>query len=178
MPWDAVDQFVANVYGFTKADRQLVDDALRFELPHKKAHTFACSRPADSDVNKYVATLQRMLTPYSGSDMKQVSIERAIEYDSESWRFFRIHLDREEMGKQASTRTHGKSVKPESPDTIQGVSVIADLISEPFWSSQVRIQLGAGDWLIGQLAQRRYWSRTKARMLALEWIESDLTGVA
>jgi hypothetical protein len=41
-------------------------------------------------------------------------------------------------------------------------------------SSEIRLQLGAGDWLIGRLRQRRYWSNSQARLLALDLIEHGL----
>jgi hypothetical protein len=179
-PWQAVDNFVADVYGFTKADRQLVDDALLFELPHLEAQSFACSKPSDSDIDQYLTALQRMFRPYGGGRGKSVIVERAAEFDSESWRFFRISLDSKAPKKRVETTVSSSAglVGLNNAKPVHGLSAIADLISEPFWSSQVRIQSGSKTWLIGQLAQRRYWSRTKARMLALEWIESGLTGIA
>lgn len=180
MPWQAIDDFVAEVYGFTKADRQLIDDALRFELPHRATYTYACSKPVDPDINQYLAVLERMLKPYGRDRGKNIVTSRAVEFDSESWRFFRISLAPSPGAHcdETTVASGNEATDDGIANSAQAFSAIVDLISEPFWSSQVRLRLGPDTWLIGQLAQRRYWSKTKARMLALEWIDSGLADIA
>jgi hypothetical protein len=54
------------------------------------------------------------------------------------------------------------------------VRTLLQRVSDNLMSSEIRLQLGAGDWLIGRLRQRRYWSNSQARLLALDLIEHGL----
>lgn len=51
---------------------------------------------------------------------------------------------------------------------------LADRVPDTLMSSEIRLQIGPRDWLIGRLRQARYWSRSQARLLALDLIHLGL----
>ena len=55
-------------------------------------------------------------------------------------------------------------------------SLLASQIAQEksFWTTQLRVQLGANHWLIGQPNQARYWTKSKARLMALQLNEVGL----
>ena len=58
-------------------------------------------------------------------------------------------------------------------DRDQVRALLRDL-PDTLMSSEIRLQLGVGDWLIGRLRQGRYWTRSQARLLALDLIDHGL----
>lgn len=153
-PWKKLDALVARVYGLTKADQQLIADTMEYALPHTERKEGASSRPSDQSIEAFLEALTSLLKPFVGKH--SINIKKEKLYDSRSFEFFSVAID----GDWQSNPTQ--------------VAQLAELLSAPLSASQIRIQLGNGRWLIGQLAQRRYWSLTRARLLALEWIGSGI----
>jgi hypothetical protein len=48
------------------------------------------------------------------------------------------------------------------------------VIEQSFWATQLRFQLSSNHWLIGQPGEARFWSKSKARLLALQLHEAGL----
>lgn len=152
-PWVDVDTVIREVYGLTKADQQLIADAMEYALPHAEKTDSAFARPSDKDIGNFLDSLAGLLTPFVGQ--RSIQIRHENMYGSKSFRFFSLRF-----GDSAIENNHAPLDK------------IAEILSVPLAASQIRIRLAPDSWLIGQLAQRRYWSRTQARLLALEWITS------
>jgi len=54
-------------------------------------------------------------------------------------------------------------------------ATIAQELADRFWASQIRCHSSDGNTLVvGQIAQNRYWTRTRARLLALDLIDVEL----
>ena len=155
-PWQTLDDVVARIYGLSKADRQLIADSMEYALPHTEKKDGASARPNDQSIAAFLAGLASLMKPFIGK--RSITIKREKLYDSKSFEFFSVVVDGQATGSNAK------------------LAQLAELLSAPLSASQIRIQLGSGRWLIGQLAQRRYWSLTRARLLALEWIESGFLG--
>lgn len=151
-PWKAVDAAVGRIYGLSKADQQLIADTLEYALPHLKKMEDATARPNDKAITSFLDTLVALVGPFVGK--RPIHVCREYVYDSKSFEFFSVSV--------------GESPNRSNVQLAQ----LAEILSSPLSASQIRIRVGPDHWLIGQLAHRRYWSRTRARLLALEWIES------
>lgn len=156
-PWEAVDAAIGKVYGLSKADQQLIADTMEYALPHTEKKEGATARPNDQAITSFLDTLTVLMKPFIGKRPIQVCRERA--YDTKSFEFFSVCL-----GASANGDNHVQLAR------------ITEILSAPLATSQIRIRVAPDRWLIGQLAQRRYWSRTRARLLVLEWIESGFLG--
>lgn len=153
-PWTEVDEFVRDVYGLSQAESTLINDVVEFEQTHSAAQDYAVSRPSEDEIERYLDNLKRLVQPFFKVGYSRFSIDRIKKYTSNSWAFFSISL-------------HDNN----NPDFTLGLNELSALVTDPFWSSQVRINVESGFVIIGQLAQRRYWTGSKARLLALEILE-------
>lgn len=156
-PWKAVDVAVGKIYGLSKADQQLIADTMEYALPHTETQKGATGYPSDAAITDFLDTLAALMKPFVGK--RPIHVYREQIYDSKSFEFFSVAVG-ESAGRAANTK----------------LAKLAEILSSPLSVSQIRIELDQNHWLIGQLAQRRYWSRTRARLLALEWIESGFLG--
>lgn len=157
-PWDAVDTVIGMIYRLSKADLQLIADANEYALPHTEKKEGATAKPDDKAITSFLETLSTLLKSFVGE--KSVAVCRERVYSSKSFEFFSVSL-----GNQAT----------DNSSSLQ-LTTISEILSAPLSASHIRIAVGPDRWLIGQLAQRRYWSKTRARLLALEWLDSGLLG--
>jgi hypothetical protein len=78
------------------------------------------------------------------------------------WLFF-------EVSKTADNPSRDNKTQPGNFDLAKQIAH-----EESFWTTQLRLQIGPDHWLIGQPSEARYWSKSKARLLALQLHEADL----
>lgn len=157
-PWDAVDSVIGKIYRLTKADQQLIADTIKYALPHAENVDGATAKPGDKAISSFLETLSGLLKPLVIE--KSLAICREHAYSSQSFEFFSVSI-----GSQVAD--HSNSVQ---------LTNISEILSAPLSTSLIRINVGPDKWLIGQLAQRRYWSKTRARLLALDWLEDGFLG--
>lgn len=143
--------FVRDIYGLRAADVTLIQDRLALALPFAAVRNRAMAPPTAREVDLFAQTLRSGLKPF---DMGQVPVEVEVFAQSGSapWRFLKI-------GSPVS-----KS-KRTSADLLASIA-LADMLDAS------RVELGQdGTTYVGLLNQRRFWSRTAARTLALDLIK-------
>ncbi len=157
-PWTEIDSFVAELYGLNAADMQVIQDTLATQLPYSKTRLFAEALPEKETLASFVEELVRIVQPFA----ERIGLSIAGYYESRSdnkeWRFIYVSF----AGEISQT-----------PSSIQ--PFIASL-ADQFWASQIRVQLDHEGYelQIAQLAQNRYWTKTRARLLALDLINDEL----
>lgn len=156
-PWAEVDEFVRDVYALNPAELNLIDDAVKFEQTHSITQGYATSYPSENDIYCYLESLERIVKPLFKMDYPDFSIDNLEEKTGGSWAFFSISLS-----------------KRGADSFVSNLAELSTSVAEPFWSSQVRINVDSDSIIIGQLAQRRYWTASKARLLALEILEKGV----
>jgi hypothetical protein len=155
--WAQLNDLVADIYGLSRYDRDLIADALELENPYysSKARALEPVRANDARVQAFAHKLASIV-----SEVEEVSISSTILSVNASgdgaWQFVRFTA--------GELRTLDRD----------RVRALLQRVSDTLMSSEIRLQLGAGDWLIGRLRQRRYWSDSQARLLALDMIEHGL----
>lgn len=156
-PWERLENFVAKIYRLSCEDLNLIADALNFELPYSKVRAYG-EQPLGIRCNgvpsEFLTEIDRILRSVLGKYSGPLHVSQMELQNIDGWAFFRI--------------TQG-SFAPEIDHRI--VSKLVSEVSEPFMTSQLRIQLGPNDWILGQLARRRYWSASRARQITLSLIE-------
>jgi hypothetical protein len=157
-PWGDVDTIVGKIYGLSRADTQLIGDAIEFSMPYSKKVNAAAAKPTKDEIKLFLEELSTLLKAFMGE--KAIVVRREEEYSSKSFEFFSVAQSNESLDRSSAARLQS----------------IAEILSAPLFASHVRIKLGQNKWLVGQLAQRRYWSKTRARLLALEWLDGGFLG--
>lgn len=152
-PWGAVNALTARLYGLSTYDQQLISDAVAFEAPYTQVLASALARvEADSTVVcDFAGVLASMLSDLTGVAVHAVP-QRVGDNDG-SWQF--VHIGTTATRKLDVTR----------------VRQLLHQVGDPLQTSEIRLQLGPNDWLIGRVRQARYWTSSQARLLALDLSE-------
>lgn len=161
-PWEDIDAFFAELYGLMSADRQVVKDALDIALPYTNTQKHAQQAPDDDVVVDFAAEVKRILAPFA----MRINLPLRVRFEkvasATAWRFIRIDWT-----------PSGQNAPLLSP------AGLASELAERFWASQIRCHDPAGGSLIvGQIAQNRYWTKTRARLLALDLLNAGLEKLA
>lgn len=152
-----LNALVAEIYGLSAYDRELIADSLRFENPYQssKARALAAFESDAPCVQAFAASLATIVSDIQ--DAVVTCTPCIVNHDGDhAWQFVRLTtgiqrpLDRDQV----------RALLRQIPDALM--------------SSEIRLQLGTCDWLIGRLRQGRYWSRSQARLLALDLIDQGL----
>lgn len=159
-PWIELEKFVKTVYKISDLDWLLITDALAYSSPHAQSLRNAAGpvRSGASEITKFLKEIQMSLDDL----MEGALTVRTVAVPTLSnWIFFEV--------------SKTVPVNPEQ-EILLNLSKLAQQIAEEksFWSTQLRLQIASSQWLIGQPNQARYWSKSKARLLALQLSESEL----
>jgi len=152
-----IDDFMAHLFGLTKADRQVVRDTIETALPYEWSYGRAQDAPTSEEVDTWRKEVRDILAPILEYAERDFAVERVTPKNATSpWILVRL---------AASVR--GKAPPGESlnPAVIEAAEALA--LHE--WASRIEFMGNVpGSLLIGVFAQYRYWTRTRARMLALD----------
>ncbi|KPF65942.1 hypothetical protein IP84_17305 [beta proteobacterium AAP99] len=155
--WAALNTLVAEIYGLSSSDEDLVADALEFENPYTASQVRALAHVGEQTpcVRKFAQSLASIISEIEDVDVVGAPCAVTPEGDR-AWQFVRLTV-----GEQFALDSElVRALLRRLPDTLM--------------SSEIRLQVGPRDWLIGRLRQGRYWSRSQARLLALDLIHQGL----
>lgn len=148
---------IADIYGLSGHDQDLIADALQFESPYQssKVRALAAFKADDNCVQAFAASLATIVSDLEDAVVTATPFIMNPSGDH-AWQFIRLTAS----AQKPLARDQVRAVLRQLPDTLM--------------SSEIRLQLGKGDWLIGRLRQARYWSRSQARLLALDLIDQGV----
>lgn len=148
-----VDLIVNAIYRLTPADITLIEDRLSTALPFSRIKRSAIAPPKEIDVSRYLESLEKILKPFDLSD-QPLELTAYPQNQISPWRFLRV-------GGPISDQM------PEVSDLLAALNMANDMgcTLVEFHQDQT-IYLGI-------LNQRRYWTRTAARTLALDLIKRN-----
>jgi hypothetical protein len=157
-PWHEIDTFIASLYGLTPIDRQVIKDSLATALPYDIPTKFSQSAPMPETIESFLEEMIRILRPFTQRLELDLWAKPDLSMKSREWRFFRI----------------GFSNTIESRTTLD--ELFLTKLADHFWVSrlQVNVDEHGFELLVGQLAQNRYWTKTRARILALDYLHNKL----
>lgn len=157
-PWFEIDNFIASLYNLNEADIQVITDTVSIQLPYANTRKFADSPPNGEIIETFVKELEFIVRPFA----KRVGLSFEVKHDTKlkikDWRFIRVNFATEGSDSQFLSQ-----------------AFIAELANH-FWASQIRVKIDYTGYeiQIGQLDQNRYWTKTRARILALDLIDNEL----
>jgi hypothetical protein len=156
--WDDVDEWVARLYRLGSRDLQVISDTLEFNLPFAENKRKAQEVPTTAEREKFCSVLAQELLPWCERFGTAVVVRPFSQPSISPW-----------LGVEVRTRHVSASDAVPSHDW-EGLLRAADEAA----ASEILLRSGSDGLLIGQLAQRRYWSETQARLLAQQIIWSHL----
>jgi hypothetical protein len=157
--WKALDAFVGDLFGLTKAEQQIVSDTVTFNGPYAVVRQPAMRSVPEEEANAFVRTLERAIQPFFKSVRQKVkaSLIPRLEGDwRQPWAFVTLLVD-------------GDAWEP-SPKLI--ASLVAEASSSA--ASRVVMPLPEGGLILGLLNKRRFWTQSRARLCALHIAEEHL----
>jgi len=149
-PWDEIDDFIFSLYGLDEHDATVVRDTVTFCGPYHSVREPA-ERPAGSeDLEIFRGYLEDMLQPlFQVADQKcAVRVLDAGEWYP-PWRFVSVALAGDQLG---DTHKLLKRLMVEASKT---------------GASRIALRVPNGGLLVGILNQRRFWTRSRARLCSL-----------
>ncbi len=159
-PWQAINDFIFDLYGLDEYDRQVIRDTLSVASPYKESRDRANSAPSRNERNLFHAELQRLLAPSFAITDEAVSVTE-VEIEKQDytapWYFFTV-LPKSPNQHKASLNTLISQVMREANRT--GCS--RALVHEE------------GCLLVGIIGQYRYWTLSRARLCALDILRNHL----
>jgi hypothetical protein len=160
-PWTELEVFVKAVYKISDLDWQLIEDTLAYASPHSQSLKRAAA-PVDAgadEVSEFLEEMRVSLTELMDDSLAVRVITMPI---LDEWLLF-------EISKTKGTQEKAKEVP-------LNLSILANQIAsvKSFWTTQLRLQVATDQWLVGQPNHARYWTKSKARLLALQLSEAGL----
>jgi N-6 DNA Methylase len=161
--WNAIDAWTARLYGLKPRDLDIIRDTLQYSLPFAENRKSAQSMPTAEAVRLFCSTLNSELATWASRFGKRLTAQLASVPSGSPWRTLRL------SGSEAEC---SQTDEPPWFDFFKMADHLA--ASEIVFEDQQ----GKCIW-IGQLDQARYWTQTRARLVAREmiWEHPDfLTG--
>lgn len=148
-----VDSIINTIYRLAPADITLVEDRLSTALPFSRVKRSAISPPNQADVDRYLESLEKILKPFDLSD-QPLELTAYPQSSLSPWRFIRVgERNLDDM--------------PKASDLLGALNMADDMGCTLVEFHQERAIY------VGVLNQRRYWTRTAARTLALDLIKRN-----
>ena len=160
-PWPELEKFVSAVYRLGDLDSQLITETLTYASPYSQSVKRAAApfNARSGEVTGFAEEIGRALNALT-DDSFTVRIKNISSIND--WLFF-------EVSRAVDALNRGNNIRSIEVDLAHRIAH-----EESFWTTQLRLQIGSDHWLIGQPSEARYWSRSKARLLALQLHEADL----
>lgn len=150
-----IDSIVNSIYCLTPADVALVEDRLATSLPFSQVKRFSVSPPSEREVGRYLEALEKILKPFDFSE-QPLELTAFPQSPLSPWRFIRLG---------GPSKDH----LPKASDLLATLNM-ADEVG----CTMVEFH-EEGTMYLGVLNQRRYWTRTAARTVALDLIKRNDT---
>lgn len=159
-PWKEIDALFAKLYQLSPADCELIADTLFSVAPYRTKGAEAFQPPMPPDIQVFAEGLRETIQPLLTITGRTVVVQPAdFEQDvyRNPWYFVEV--------------TTGRRVKV-TPQLLEQVVTIANDLG----TSRVVLRGDGeqGGLLLGQIAQRRWWTKSRARLCATHIIHNHL----
>ena len=158
--WDVVDEWVRDLYGLGERDLQVILDTLEFNLPFAENKRNAQAVPNSAERERFCEVLRDELRPWCDRFGSKLAVGQVPPLAMSPWQAIAV-------------RTAGCKLTDSVPADDWAVLLRA---ADEAAASEMLVDNGPDELLIGRLAQRRYWSETQARLLAqrIAWSHVEL----
>jgi hypothetical protein len=152
LPQDRFDAWLTRVYGLGRWDLEVIRDTLAIALPFAEAQQRAQRRPSDEQVRAFCARVEAEMSPFLRRFHRRLALRPSRIDPNTPWISLAVSCWRMD--------------EPEPDPQRESVADFVEY-AESFGTTQIFLQgTSPGTLLIGSLAQYRYWTPTRARLLA------------
>lgn len=157
---EAIDAFVFGMFDLSVPERDAVRDTLATSMPTAAAKAAAVRRTTDDERRAFAALLEKELNDILAASDEQVTVRlRGDLCRIDPFAF--LQLDRGPMGSRSATQ-----VDVELSEIVNAADLSA--------VSMVVLHGASRTMLLGLLDRFRYWTRTRARLVAAAYLAGDL----
>ncbi len=152
LDWKRVDTFICRMFGLTTAEAEVVDETVEFNGPYRSTRQPAAAPPTTQELSSFASCLERTLQPLFKIVKQKVRVQAVDHKNGEwnpPWRFVTVLLEGDEF--------------TPPPAFIAKLMRVASETS----ASRVLMPVPNGGLVMGLLNQRRFWTRSRARLCAL-----------
>jgi len=149
-PWTKVDAWVAGIYKLSASDQQVIADTLEVAMPFTSSITRSQKKPTKSEVAAFSTTLAGLLKPFFEITGEHIEVVPRT-HDARSWIFLDVFAGVE------------SSQNRDDANFIEALKILADNEG----ASLIKAKIRDGHLLLGILAQYRYWTPSRCRMLSM-----------
>lgn len=149
--WVELNKWIYGLYSLDQPDQQVIADSLAIRMPYVTVRRAANKKPDKTQVKRFTSKLEALLKPF----FKEMDgdVECNMRYsDSNSWIF--IDLVSNEF--KGDTTKHSPTIK------------FFEQLTQNEGTTQVILDLEKGYLCIGLIAQRMFFTESRARLCALE----------
>jgi hypothetical protein len=154
-----IDEFIGGVYGLDALDLEVVQDTLSVCSPYKESRERACKYPDDSDRRTFCQRLESLLVPFFKVLGERPEVTLA-EWDG-SW-------DRAPFSVLTLGTRRQRALAPDDHVDRQVLQLASDT-----GATQIIRETERG-LVVGILNQYRYWTPSRARLLAAEILQNHV----
>jgi N-6 DNA Methylase len=142
-----INEFVSNVFGFSNVHREAIEDSLRTALPTTSAKSTATRPTHRNERDVFAGVLESELSELLNTSV----LVQELNDTNAPWRFLQVLVGRKVLA------------KPQIPQLNPDIFIEA---ADDASASMITVHVDGGTSFIGVLDQYRYWTRTRARLLA------------
>jgi hypothetical protein len=149
-----IDRFFAKIYGLTDADLNVVQDTLDIGQAYRESSGMrACASPTTAECNRFVERLRQLLAPLV--EVEPEALAATLWFPE---------------GRPKAGQTFGAILLGRPADEMDEKTYFQKVLplTDNTGASQVLMKLTDGGLLVGLRNQYRYWTCTRARLLAAE----------
>lgn len=155
-PWKKVDDWVAGIYKLSLSDQQVIADTMEIAMPFTGSIERSQGTPSDNEINGFSEKLKALLNPFFEITGEHINVVPRKQ-NSSSWILLDVFT-----GNNAPCGNHDK-------DLTKMLMTLADNEG----ASLIKVKIKDGHLLLGILAQYRYWTPSRARMLSMDILRSS-----
>ena len=157
--YDQIDNFIFGLYGLDEDDARVVRDTLTVGAPYQSSRGPAEQAPHRSESETFCSYLEEMLQPSFAVAGQRVRVDlRPVvkgKWDP-LWRFLSIALNGDEV--------------PITDELVRSLMAEANKAA----ASRLVLRVPEGGLLLGVLNQRRFWTRSRARLCGIYLLRQHL----
>lgn len=162
--WSELDKLVFEIYGLTPLDCEVIYESLEMSSPWKFEDEVASKSPDPEMIRAFANRVQKILVGLTEEDGLKVEVMPPPD-DRDAWRFLEI-------------RSQGSPIESSSmPDLMKNVT---KALADEEGASVIVAPHGPNSVTFAMLAQARYWTQSRARLISHEiiksWDELDKVG--
>ena len=156
--WKDVDHWVTSLYGLSERDLQTIEDTLAFNLPYSGNRAQAEEPPSQELQTQFCEALESELSPWAMRFGTTVIVRTVRVNPLSPWYCIEISTDAD------LDRSYERNAD------LTAILQAADALA----ATETELHLASNRLLHARLAQSRYWTTTRARLLAKQIVWSHL----